>query len=539
MKRLRRVLLGIGLLVFGFFFCSDDLFSQNFIYTNNNTTINSVSVFALAADGTLTEIEESPFLTGGSGYSNTFIAANMVTLCVANNYIFVSNEGSNTVSVFSMDKETGVLSPIPGSPFATGGSGCQGLAITPDNRFLFAANTFSNNISVLSIGVDGSLTPCTGSPVSCVNTPDGIKVTPDGNYLVISTPSSKELRVYSISPAGILVGVSGSPFLVGASLLLPAGIEINSEGNLVFVGLASTGPSAVAVFNIGAQGSLTPVSGSPFSDPEGVNSNCVLLSADEKFLFCSNTFSGTVGAFSVASDGTLSRLAGSPYPAGVSTPCGMATNQLGNLLFVAHYYGAIAVLNIGLDGSLAPVSQSPFVTGRGYGLVSLVVYPPKSFELPVSVDINPNALNPLSKGVLSVVIAGTEEFDVKKIDPSTVKISLEGNSTMVPALRWNYEDVALGADGYLDLSLKFSRVALNDAFGLDSYGHKSQLTFIITGTLKPEDGGRTISGKDTIRIVNNRQALGNDTDEGKVKATGIKDTKITERVPRQVNHRIE
>jgi hypothetical protein len=99
-------------------------------------------------------------------------------------------------------------------------------------------------------------------------------------------------------------------------------------------------------------------------------------------------------------------------------------------------------------------------------------------EVPVDIKPGscPNPLNLVSKGVLPVAILGTADFDVRTIDPTTVR--LKG----VAPLRWSLEDVAtpyepfvgktdihhcntLGPDGNLDLIFKFDTEEVAAAIG--------------------------------------------------------------------------
>jgi hypothetical protein len=109
-----------------------------------------------------------------------------------------------------------------------------------------------------------------------------------------------------------------------------------------------------------------------------------------------------------------------------------------------------------------------------------------------SLDIKPtscpNPLNPRSQGRLPVAILGTADFDVTDIDVST--ILLEG----VAPVRFAYEDVAapvvdgeacecdtLGADGFMDLTLKFRTQDIVAALGPVAVGDVIELT--LTGEL--------------------------------------------------------
>jgi hypothetical protein len=128
--------------------------------------------------------------------------------------------------------------------------------------------------------------------------------------------------------------------------------------------------------------------------------------------------------------------------------------------------------------------------------------------IPVHIDIKPtscpNPFNMGSKGVLPVAILGTEDFDVTTIDPASVL--LEG----VPPLRWNQEDVATpvgpdadtcecttyGADGYMDLTLKFDHQTIAAALGTVSDGEIRVLT--LTGMTYDSI---PIMGKDCVVIL--------------------------------------
>ena len=143
-----------------------------------------------------------------------------------------------------------------------------------------------------------------------------------------------------------------------------------------------------------------------------------------------------------------------------------------------------------------------------------------SFVLGVFVDVKPmscpNPLNVRSKGVLPVAILGTEDFDVRAVDPASIELNLVNlglaDGARVCPLRWAYEDVATpyladwdgcheaGPDGYLDLVLMFDTpevVALN----LSEHPDGDVVFLQITGNLKEEATGSPIIGQDAIVII--------------------------------------
>jgi hypothetical protein len=136
------------------------------------------------------------------------------------------------------------------------------------------------------------------------------------------------------------------------------------------------------------------------------------------------------------------------------------------------------------------------------------------FTLHVDVDIKPtscpNPLNLKSRGVLPVAILGTATFDVTDIDIATIRLA------GVAPLRSGLEDVATplddgddcdcneeGADGFTDLTLKFSTTEIVDAFvfalGEKEYGPKNAEPDILVLTLTGELlDGTPIEGSDCV-----------------------------------------
>ena len=134
----------------------------------------------------------------------------------------------------------------------------------------------------------------------------------------------------------------------------------------------------------------------------------------------------------------------------------------------------------------------------------------------IPIDIKPGSCpNPFelgSNGVLPVAILGTESLDVTEIDPATV--TLAG----VPALRSSLEDVSTpvtddnregegcedcttaGADGALDLTLKFDRQAIAAAIlAMDPVPADRDCVELELVATKLESGDE-VTGSDVIRV---------------------------------------
>jgi 6-phosphogluconolactonase len=93
----------------------------------------------------------------------------------------VANDTAHTVSAYSVDDKTGALTPVPGSPFATG-LYPNSVAVDPTARFVYVvANVFSNTGNIVSgYSIDhktGALTPVPGSPFATGTGPASVAIT--------------------------------------------------------------------------------------------------------------------------------------------------------------------------------------------------------------------------------------------------------------------------------------------------------------------------------------------------------------------------
>ena len=92
-----------------------------------------------------------PGLRGGAGHGGRagLAGCRLAPVWAASGPIaYVTNPGSNTVSVINTATNTVVGGPIPVS------NNPNGVAITPDGRHAYIANLLSNNVSVIDTGTN-------------------------------------------------------------------------------------------------------------------------------------------------------------------------------------------------------------------------------------------------------------------------------------------------------------------------------------------------------------------------------------------------
>jgi DNA-binding beta-propeller fold protein YncE len=334
---------GCGLLVAAPAWASD-------LYVSNNGS-GTVSPFSIAADGSLSPI-------GCSG-SNCHTGGAPVGVAVSPNgrFLYTANLGSGTVSVFAIGAD-GSLSPVscPGSNCNTGTSPA-GVAVSPNGKFLYTANSLSSTVSVFAIAADGSLSPvtCSGSNCTTGSGPLGVAVSPNGQFLYTTNAGANTVSVFAIAADGSLsrVTCSGSSCNTGTE---PEGVAMSPNGEFLYT--ANDGSSTVSVFAIAADGSLSPVTCSGSNCNTGSGPVAAAVSPNGQFLYTTNAGANTVSVFAIAADGSLSPVTCSGSNCNTGTlPDGVAVSPNGQFLYTTNQSSnTVSVFAIAVDGSLSPVT---------------------------------------------------------------------------------------------------------------------------------------------------------------------------------------
>lgn len=152
------------------------------------------------------------------------------------------------------------------------------------------------------------------------------------------------------------VPVAGSPFASASAL----SVAFSPSGGLLAV--ANSRNSTVSVFTVAPDGALHGVVGSPFATGQATYS--VAFSPSGGLLATANAFDSTVSMFSVATDGSLHPVAGSPFRTG-TRPFSVAFSPSGGLLATANE-GAltVSVFSVAAGGALRAALGSPFAVGK-------------------------------------------------------------------------------------------------------------------------------------------------------------------------------
>ncbi|MBH0203479.1 MAG: beta-propeller fold lactonase family protein [Nitrospira sp.] len=357
--------------------------TTSILYVANNGSDNVSGYSINATGGTLVAIPGSPF-SNVSGPSAMAVSSNGF-------FAYVTNSRTNTVTAFRVSTEGALLlapttqsnrnpTPIDATPSA--------LAISPDIKHVYVANRGADTVTAFDIGASGALTliPPTAdnsNPVSVRGTnpvanPAAIAITQNGKFLYIANSASNDVTAFSIGATGLLSliapsGTNANP--VTTSVTAPKSMAISPNGSFLYV--ANSGSHNVTVFQIGANGLLTlvpPAGSSTNPVPIGSTSpNSLMISSNGRFLYSANG-GGAVSGFTIGGDGLLTLIpssAGNPVVVGTNTnPVALTLSPDERFLYVAHVRnqeGRVSAYGINIEtGALVPLTTlvgNPFLAG--------------------------------------------------------------------------------------------------------------------------------------------------------------------------------
>ncbi len=172
---------------------------------------------------------------------------------------------------------------------------------------------------------------------------------------------------------GSLTPVAGSPFAKAGTGLV-GGLDFNCDGTLLYAAEGGSTSSLTDAWSVAANGVLTQIAGSPFT-AAGSDSNVVFLTPDNTILYQSNQGSKDLNTFTVNSDGTLTSIGTASIAAG-HTPAGLASDSSGLFLYGADDAFGLAVFNI-VPGVVPTLVGDTAIAGAGQ-IQGVAAYPPRS-----------------------------------------------------------------------------------------------------------------------------------------------------------------
>lgn len=289
---------------------------KNIVYVESNDPGgNAIFAFSRAGDGSLTQLPGSPFPTGGLGVTPTFAlgpfdADQEVILNPDGTLLFAVNGGSDTIAVFDVNID-GSLTPVEGSPFPSGGSNPASVNLA--GNILCVVNQDQDpdhpgqslpNYTTLRVSSTGQLTPIPRAAFSLDlgSSPTQALPAPQGNIVFGCDFLGGTLRSFKLQPDGRLAprAAQGLPldlFTPTGAPPLPLGLVVHPKQPLLYVGLVTI--NQIAVYDYTDSGQLNFLQAVPDTG-DGV---CWLtINKYATRLYASNTGDPSVGVFDISKD---------------------------------------------------------------------------------------------------------------------------------------------------------------------------------------------------------------------------------------------
>ncbi len=340
------------------------------VYTlNNSSSGNAVLVFSRTADGHI--LPAGMVATGGTGTGKGLGNQGALVIDAANRFLFAVNAGSDNISVFKIGENGLRLVDVVPS------GGKQPISLTISRKVLYVLNNGgavggNDTVAGFAVGANGHLRPIvSGLPLSAASVgPAQIGFNNDGDILLVAEKNTNNIDVFSVDDDGVAIG----PTVVPSAGQTPFGFAFGKR-NQVFVSDAFGGGAnagAVSSYVASDGQTLRTITGGA---PDKQTAPCwVVLTNDGRFAYTTNTGSGNVSGYRVGFNGALRLLNVDGQTANTgsgSTPLDAAISNDARFLYVLTPGTTnIQGFAISLDGSLNPLSQVPGIPSSASGLIA-------------------------------------------------------------------------------------------------------------------------------------------------------------------------
>lgn len=295
-----------------------------------------------------TPVTPSAFSIGGtvSGLSGTGLvlqdnAGDDLSVSASGSFTFatqVARGNSYAVTIKSQPTRPRQVCTVTNGS-GTASASVDNVAVTcVTQKLAYVVNNNDGTIWMYSIKADGTLTANSANTAVTGTFPMSLAVDPGGKFLYMLNGSYAYM--YTINLDGSLTA-NGSPNTVTGGF----SISIDSSGRFAYM----AGGSSLVMDRIDANGQLTANGTLSLS----ATSHRIALAPSSKFAYISNYGDGTVSAYIINADGTLTAN-GSPIAAG-AFPQPVTVDPSGKFVYVVNGNGAnqVSMFTVNTDGTLA------------------------------------------------------------------------------------------------------------------------------------------------------------------------------------------
>jgi YVTN family beta-propeller protein/autotransporter-associated beta strand protein len=368
--------------------CEAQIEANAYISNNGSNTVSVINTETQALVGSAIPVGTQPFGSAATPDGR---------------FVYVANVVSNTVSVISAD--TNLVSttiPVGARPF--------GIAASSDAKFAYVSNSADNTVSV----IDTATNTVVGSSISVGNRPFGIAVTPNGSAVYVANNLDDSVSVIDTATktvATIKVGVGTAP----------QGVAITPDGQFVYVANLSNSP--IISSNVVKISTATNTVVQTISLPSGAGTPSV--TPDGKLVYVTNQADSSVTVISISTGNTDSVL--SSILLEKTLPFGVSMTPNGQFAFVTYAdesNASISVINTANPATITSIAvgMNPNSFGSFIG-PNIIVAPGGPLVI-----ANDAALTPLGFGTFVDFNGGTLQTSGSLITSRTISLLALGGT---------------------------------------------------------------------------------------------------------------
>ncbi len=328
----------------------------------NATADNEIVVYERFRNGTISRVRSVS--TRGLGQGVDTDTQGPLRLSADNRFLYAVNPGSDNISVFEVNGTRLRFLQIVAA-------GDQPLSLTICGNLLYSldGSVAGNGIRGFRRAANGTLTEIPDSfrmLSSPVAVPGDIEFSPDGRTILVTQKTTNVVLTPQNAIDAFTIGADGyasaMPIRNASFGLRPFSLAFRSDGKLVAVESFNAAPnlSAASSYQLNPGGTISVISGSV---PNLQTDVCwVLVTNDGRYVYTANFGSGTISSYSLSPSGSLTLLNGAAaFSGAMSQPVDIDLSADGHFLYqLLRGTGAVAAFRVEANGSLTSLG---LVTG--------------------------------------------------------------------------------------------------------------------------------------------------------------------------------
>jgi 6-phosphogluconolactonase len=329
------------------------LFTPKFAVAANFSD-DTLSVYSVnSTTGVLTEVAGSPFDTVAGGPWGVALNQRL-----GNVFYVASDDGSGVIEAFSVNNSTGAVTSLGSVTAGVVVRWVTSIAVTPTGNRLYAGG--SGQLDAFDIGATGALTHTAGFPVFPIPVGGGgtiiLTIDPSGKFLYAGSQSDNEIYGYTIdNSTGALTLAPGFPI----DATQPYGLFATTH----FLYLATHDGNLTGYTINTTTGEVTAIAtGFPIalSNPIQIVSN----PQQTQLFVVEQTDPTDVDAYTInATTGQLTAAPGSPFHQGVNAD-GLVVDPSGKFVYWASCSSKdVGAATLGTGAALTTIPGAPFPAG--------------------------------------------------------------------------------------------------------------------------------------------------------------------------------